>query len=122
MTSICNIWLTLTCGSLVTGPPRCPWLWFVIWGWIGSFIGISVLALLAQVSYELTNPNTPTDNTPIDILMSTFTHTKYAFDAESFPFLVGSYGASAALVYGAPESPLCKLVNESLPQLTNSCS
>lgn len=52
----------------------------IAWSWIGSFIGIAVLALLGELW----------------------------FDAHDLPLMIGSFGASAVLVYGAVRSPLAQ--------------
>lgn len=52
----------------------------IAWSWIGSFIGIATLALLGQAF----------------------------FDARDLPLMIGSFGASAVLVYGAVRSPLAQ--------------
>ncbi len=55
-------------------PPRKP-LKKVIWSWIGAFLGIYIIALISQI---------------------------HEFDKAHHLFLIGSFGASAVLVYGAP--------------------
>jgi CBS-domain-containing membrane protein len=52
----------------------------VFWSWIGSILGIGALAWLGQ----------------------------QFFSPQNLPFLIGSFGASAVLVYGAPRSPLAQ--------------
>jgi CBS-domain-containing membrane protein len=52
----------------------------VIWGWLGSFVGISLIAAINQYVLEGT-----------DLLM-----------------VIGSFGASAVLIYGAIASPLAQ--------------
>ncbi len=58
-----------------TSPPRKP-LSKIIWSWLGAFLGIYVIAILNTLMGD-------------DMI-------------ESF-FLVGSFGASAVLLYGAPQ-------------------
>lgn len=65
-------------GSTCCGPPRAatvPRMW---WSWLGSFLGIAVIALMAQ----------------------------YVFNPLLLPSLYGSFGATAVLLYAAPASPL----------------
>ncbi|UJF23505.1 HPP family protein [Shewanella sp. OMA3-2] len=57
-------------------PPRMPFS-KVAWSWVGAFIGIYSISILNRIS-------------DIDILQSMF--------------LVGSFGASAVLIYGAPQA------------------
>ncbi len=52
----------------------------MLWSWLGSFLGIAVLALLGQAY----------------------------FDGRDLPLMIGSFGASAVLVYGAVRSPLAQ--------------
>lgn len=52
----------------------------IFWSWIGAFLGISAIALLGQIY----------------------------FDKHDLPLLIGSFGASAVLVYGAVRSPLAQ--------------
>ncbi len=52
----------------------------IAWSWIGAFIGIAAVALMGQ-SY---------------------------FDSHDLPLMIGSFGASAVLVYGAVRSPLAQ--------------
>ena len=52
----------------------------IFWSWLGAFLGISVIALLAQLY----------------------------FDSRDLPLMIGSFGASAVLVYGAVRSPLAQ--------------
>jgi CBS-domain-containing membrane protein len=66
-------------GSTHGSPPRVGAA-EIAWSWIGSFIGIAVIALLAD-GY---------------------------FGAHDLPLMIGSFGASAVLVYGAVRSPLAQ--------------
>jgi len=59
-----------------TCPPRMP-LSKVVWSWLGAFIGMYLVAIVSSL-------------TEVDILKSMF--------------LVGSFGASAVLIYGAPQA------------------
>lgn len=52
----------------------------IIWSWIGAFLGITPIALL---NYNL-------------------------FSGDDFMFIIGSFGASAVLIYGAVKSPLAQ--------------
>lgn len=52
----------------------------VFWSWLGAVLGIGLLAWLGA----------------------------RWFSAHDLPFLIGSFGASAVLVYGAPRSPLAQ--------------
>ena len=52
----------------------------IIWSWIGAFLGI---ALVAWVDH-------------------------YFFDGTDLSLMIGSFGASAVLIYGAPRSPLAQ--------------
>jgi CBS-domain-containing membrane protein len=67
----------------------------VLWSWLGSFLGI---ALVAWLNETINTPGTPPavwletiGLTPTDGLL-----------------LIGSFGASAVLLYGAPRSPLAQ--------------
>ena len=55
-------------------PPRKPFK-KIVWSWIGSFIGIFLIGYLGQL---------------------------LNFEDKTFLFLIGSFGASAVLIYGAP--------------------
>lgn len=55
-------------------PPRKPFK-KIIWSWIGSFLGIFLIAYLGQI---------------------------LEFGDKSYLFLIGSFAASAVLIYGAP--------------------
>lgn len=66
-------------GSTHGSPPRVG-IAEIAWSWVGSFIGIAVIALLGQLW----------------------------FDAHDLPLMIGSFGASAVLVYGAVRSPLAQ--------------
>lgn len=57
-------------------PPRKP-LSKVVWSWLGAFLGMYLIAILSSF-------------TEVNILKSMF--------------LVGSFGASAVLIYGAPQA------------------
>ncbi len=52
----------------------------IIWSWVGSFLGIAAVALINYNTLEET-----------DLVM-----------------IIGSFGASAVLIYGAPKSPLAQ--------------
>lgn len=52
----------------------------ILWSWIGSFIGIGLLAWIGSS----------------------------LFSPDDLPLLIGSFGASAVLLYGAPRSPLAQ--------------
>ncbi len=53
------------------------------YSWLGAFVGISLVAIITQ----------------------------YAFDPIDYPLLIGSYGATAVLLYAAPLSPLAQPKN-----------
>ncbi|MBU2894744.1 HPP family protein [Colwellia sp. D2M02] len=57
-------------------PPRKPFS-KIAWSWLGAFIGIYLVSIISQI-------------TEVDLLKSMF--------------LVGSFGASAVLIYGAPQA------------------
>jgi CBS-domain-containing membrane protein len=61
------------------GPPLVS-LWEVFWSWLGALLGIGLVAYL-DVQFV---------------------------DKFSLMFLIGSFGASAVLLYGAPRSPLAQ--------------
>lgn len=52
----------------------------ILWSWLGAFLGIAAVALLGQCY----------------------------FDNHDLPLMIGSFGASAVLVYGAVRSPLAQ--------------
>jgi len=52
----------------------------VLWSWLGAFLGIGAVALLGQ----------------------------YSLVGTDHLFMIGSFGASAVLVYGVPQSPLAQ--------------
>ncbi len=60
-------------------PPRAGW-GEIIWSWVGAFLGIGLVALINERYVEAT-----------DLVL-----------------LIGSYGASAVLIYGAIKSPLAQ--------------
>jgi len=62
------------------GPPPCVAGTEVLWSWLGAFLGIGSIAWLGH-----------------HLLVET-----------DRLFLIGSFGASAVLVYGAPQSPLAQ--------------
>ncbi|PWN27682.1 hypothetical protein BDZ90DRAFT_232091 [Jaminaea rosea] len=64
------------------------WLEGYIWGWIGGTIGVGLVIIV------FTRPTPFTDS--IDVPQGAWTS----------PAIVGSFGASAVLLYGAPMSPL----------------
>ncbi|WPL18975.1 HPP family protein [Thiorhodovibrio winogradskyi] len=66
-------------GSTRGSPPRVSWR-EILWSWIGSVLGIGAVAWLHQAW----------------------------FAGEDLILLIGSLGASAVLVYGAPRSPLAQ--------------
>ncbi len=72
-------YLTKLRGRASTGPSTVA-LGEILWSWVGAFLGIGALSLLNG------NLLTPADNL----------------------LLIGSFGASAVLVYGAPRSPLAQ--------------
>ena len=55
-------------------PPRKPFK-KIVWSWIGSFLGIFLISYLSKI---------------------------LKFEDTAFLFLIGSFGASAVLIYGAP--------------------
>lgn len=59
--------------------PRVPGIMEIVWSWLGAFTGIGLIALLAQW-----------------------------WSKPAALMLIGSYGASAVLVYGAPRSPFAQ--------------
>ncbi len=65
--------------GLTQSPPRVG-LWEIIWSWLGAFAGIGVVAYLNYGLLETT----------------------------SLVLLIGSFGASAVLIYGAIKSPLAQ--------------
>ncbi len=65
--------------GLEKSPPRVP-LSEVFWSWIGAFIGIGLVAVLHEKLFE-----------PRDLVL-----------------IIGSFGASAVLIYGAITSPLAQ--------------
>ncbi|MCF7980182.1 MAG: HPP family protein [Chromatiaceae bacterium] len=81
-------------GSTRGAPPRVSNL-EVLWSWVGSFLGIALVAWLNEaISTQGTNPAIWLETiglTPTDGLL-----------------LIGSFGASAVLLYGAPRSPLAQ--------------
>jgi len=66
-------------GTLRGSPPRAS-MTEILWSWLGAFLGIGAVGLLGRFLF------TGTDNL----------------------FMIGSFGASAVLVYGAPHSPLAQ--------------
>ena len=52
----------------------------ILWSWVGAFLGIGALAWLGR---SLLSP-------------------------DDLPYMIGSFGASAVLLYGAPRSPLAQ--------------
>ncbi len=66
-------------GGTTQSPPRAG-LHEIIWSWIGAFLGIALVAYLNETWVERT-----------DLVL-----------------LIGSYGASAVLIYGAIKSPLAQ--------------
>ena len=66
-------------GSTAGSPPRVNNS-EILWSWLGAFAGIGLLAWLGQ----------------------------YSFSAYSLHLLIGSFGASAVLLFGAPRSPLAQ--------------
>jgi CBS-domain-containing membrane protein len=66
-------------GTTRGGPPRVSNA-EIAWSWVGSLIGIAVIAALGEAYFD-----------PIDL-----------------PLMIGSFGASAVLVYGAVRSPLAQ--------------
>nr|WP_242477288.1 HPP family protein [Halochromatium glycolicum] len=81
-------------GSARGAPPRVSTL-EVLWSWLGSFLGIALVAWLNEMaSNQAGSPALWLEAiglTPTDGLL-----------------LIGSFGASAVLVYGAPRSPLAQ--------------
>lgn len=61
-----------------SSPPRKP-LCKIGWSWLGAFVGIYLIAILSKYSYE---------------------------NLQNSLFLVASFGASAVLLYGAPQAEL----------------
>lgn len=72
-------------------PPR-PTLRVLLWSWIAAFCGISLLAALTY--------NVPW-YAPTDAILHEKIHTHLVF-------MIGSFGASAVLVFGAIDSPLAQ--------------
>ena len=65
--------------GLTQSPPRVGWA-EIFWSWLGSFLGVAVVAIL---------------------------HYHY-FEGTDLILIIGSLGASAALIYGAVKSPLAQ--------------
>jgi CBS-domain-containing membrane protein len=65
--------------GVTTSPPRVSWM-EMLWSWVGSFAGISVVAYIHYTLFSGT-----------DLMM-----------------IIGSFGASAVLIYGAIRSPLAQ--------------
>lgn len=65
--------------GITQGPPRVG-LGEIVWSWIGSFVGIAAVAL---VHYKI-------------------------IDQRGLAMIIGSFGASAVLIYGAIRSPLAQ--------------
>lgn len=63
-----------------TSPPRKPFS-KIAWSWLGAFLGIYIVATLSRLTHS-------------DLLSSLF--------------LVGSFGASAVLIYGSPQAELAQ--------------
>jgi CBS-domain-containing membrane protein len=61
----------------------------VLWSWLGSFLGIALVAWMSQIAHPIW----------LDAIGLT--------QADGL-LLIGSFGASAVLVYGAPRSPLAQ--------------
>ncbi len=55
----------------------------ILWSWIGAFIGISAVSMITQ----------------------------FALEGTSLTLIIGSFGASAVLIYGAEDSPLAQPKN-----------
>lgn len=68
-------WKGTTAGS----PPRVSSA-EIFWSWVGAFLGIGAVALVAA----------------------------HYFSGSDLPLMIGSFGASAVLLYGAPRSPLAQ--------------
>lgn len=66
-------------GSAQVSPPKVGGS-EILWSWIGSLIGIGGLALISR----------------------------WYFEAQDVPLMIGSFGASAVLVFGAVRSPLAQ--------------
>jgi CBS-domain-containing membrane protein len=66
-------------GTTASNPPRVSRA-EILWSWLGAAVGIGLLAVLGQRLF-----------TPYEL-----------------PLMIGSFGASAVLVYGAPRSPLAQ--------------
>ncbi|CAO1613583.1 unnamed protein product [Parajaminaea phylloscopi] len=64
------------------------WLEGYIWGWIGGFVGVGIVMLV----FTRIKVFSDSSNLPLDVWTS--------------PTVVGSFGASAVLLYAAPGSPL----------------
>lgn len=60
-------------------PPRAAWV-EILWSWVGAFLGIAAVAYLHRIFV----------------------------DRSDIPLIIGSFGASAVLVYGAVKSPLAQ--------------
>ena len=66
-------------GTTRGAPPRVSYA-EILWSWIGAFLGIGVVALAGQLLFE----------------------------GHDLSLMIGSFGASAVLVYGAVRSPLAQ--------------
>lgn len=58
--------------------PQCKWQ--ILWSWIGAFAGIALVSLLSG----------------------------FVLDGTGLTLIIGSFGASAVLIYGATDSPLAQ--------------
>lgn len=65
--------------GITQSPPRVDWI-EIFWSWLGSFLGIGAVAGLHY----------------------------YFFEGTDFLLIIGSFGASAVLLYGAIKSPLAQ--------------
>jgi len=63
-----------------TPPPKAICKWQIMWSWIGAFFGIGLVSILSG----------------------------FVLDGTGLTLIIGSFGASAVLIYGAVDSPLAQ--------------
>ncbi len=78
MTNFLKQYISRMKGTRISSSPR-PKLKWLLWSWAGSFLGITVIVLNIGL---------------------------FNFDRMDSLFLIGSFGASAVLLYAAPQAPL----------------